>query len=129
MPASTNVFVARASWPIPPSETSTPIFVKTEKAEERTPSKIAAIPHVMVNKPTQNKAEEMCGWGPHCPICAKSTPNPKAESSEGWNSNRHNQLERNYYPPCPQYSPSYEILDRLSQHYKTERQEEEIGIS
>ena len=53
MPVFTNLFVARASWPIPPSETSTPIFIKTEKAEERTPPKTAAILHVMVNKPPQ----------------------------------------------------------------------------
>ena len=69
MPASTNLFVTKASWPIPPSETSTPMFMKTEKAEDRTSPKIAAIPHVMVNKPPQGKAEEMCRWGLHCPIC------------------------------------------------------------
>ena len=78
MLASTNLFVARASWPIPQSETSTPIFIEMEKAEERTPLKIAAITHVMVNKPPQNKAEEIYGWGPYCPMCTKSTPNPKA---------------------------------------------------
>ena len=81
MPASANLFVARASWPFPPSETAIPMFIKTEKAEERTPPKIAAIPHMMVSKPPQAKVEEMCGWGPHCPICAKSTSNPKTESS------------------------------------------------
>ena len=41
MQASTNLFVTKASWPIPQSETSTPIFIKMEKAEERTPPKIA----------------------------------------------------------------------------------------
>ena len=125
MPASTNFFVARASWPIPPNETSTPIFIKMEKAEERTPPKIAAIPCMMVNKPPQNKAEEMCGWGLHCPICKKSTPNIMAENSEDWNRNRQDQLERNYCLPSPQYSPSYDILDRLSQHYKTEKDRKE----
>ena len=120
MPASTNLFATRASWPIPPSETSTLIFIKMEKVEERTPPKITAIPHMMINKPLQNKAEEMCRWGLHCPICAKSTPNPKAESSEDWNGKRQDQLERNYCPQSPQYSPSYDIPDRFSQHYKTE---------
>ena len=41
--------------------------------------------------PQNNKlAEEMCGWGPQCPICAQSTPNLKAEDSEkeDWNSDR-----------------------------------------
>ena len=38
MPALTNLFVARASWPIPPNvnKVPTPTFVKTEKADEKT---------------------------------------------------------------------------------------------
>ena len=48
------------------------------------------------------------------------TPNPKAESSEDWNGERQDQLQINYYPQSPQYSPSYGILDRFSEHYKTE---------
>ena len=79
----------------------------------------------MVKKPPQNKAEEMCRWGPHCPICVKSTPNPKAESSEDLNGRRQDQLERNYYPQSSQYSPSYDIPDRFSQHYKTEEDRKE----
>ena len=67
----------------------------------------------------------MCGWELHCPICTKSTLNPKTETSEVWNSDRHNQLERNYYPPSPQYSPLYGIPDRLSQQYKTEKDRKE----
>ena len=82
MPVSTNLFVARALWPIPPSETLTPMFIEMEEAEERIPPKIAAIPCMMVTKPPQNKVEEMCGWGLHCPICTKSTANLRAESSE-----------------------------------------------
>ena len=62
----------------------------------------------------------MCRWGPHFPICTKSTPNPKAEKSEDWNSERQDQLERNCYPQSPQYSLSYDIQDRFSQHYQTE---------
>ena len=69
-PASMNFFSARASWPIPPT-------VKMEKAEEKIPARVAAIPCAMVNKPPQSKAEEMCRWGLHCPICTKSTPTPK----------------------------------------------------
>ena len=72
-------------------------------------------------------AEEVSGWGPQCPICAQSAPNLKAEDSkeEDWNGDRQrtkkvDQLERNYYPPGAQYSPSYDFPDRLSHHYKTE---------
>ena len=67
----------------------------------------------------------MCRWGLHCPICTKSTPNPKVESSEDWNSKRQGQLHRNYYPQSLQYSPSYDILDRFSQHNKTEEDRKE----
>ena len=67
IPVSTNLFVERALWPIPPynDEVPTPTFVTTEKAEDRTPPKLAAIPYTM---PPQNKSEEMCRWGLHCPI-------------------------------------------------------------
>ena len=75
--------------------------------------------------PPQIKAEEMYRWGLHCPICAKSTPNPKAESSEDWNGKRQDQLQINYYPPNPQYSPSYDIPDWFSEHYKTEEDRKE----
>ena len=50
----------------------------------------------------------------------KSIPNPKAESSKDWNGERQDQLQRNYYPPNPQYFPSYDITYRFSEHYKTE---------
>ena len=65
-------------------EVPTPTFVKTEKAEEKNLTKQAAIPNtLMLNKPQSDKpAEEDCKWGPHCPICMISTPNPKAGSSE-----------------------------------------------
>ena len=76
MPASTNLLLQEHH------HDQTPTFIKTEKAEDRTPPKIAVIPCVMVNKPPQGKADKMCGWGLHCPICTKSTPNPKAERSE-----------------------------------------------
>ena len=117
-----NTFIARASWPILPNETSTAIVIKTEKAEARTPPKLAAIPCAMVNKPPQSKAEEMCGWGLYCPICTKSTLKPKEGSFRRleWQETRH--LQRNYYPQSPQYSPSYDILDRFSQQYKLEKE-------
>ena len=95
------------------------------EAEDRTPQKIAAIPCMMISKPPQNKTVEMCRWGLHCPIGAKSTPNPKTESSEDCNCKRQDQLERNYYPQSPHYSPSYDTLCRFSQHYKTEEDRKE----
>ena len=54
VPASTNLFEARADWPIPPTKTPT---VKMEKAEVA--PRVAAIPHAMVlNKPKNNKPVE-----------------------------------------------------------------------
>ena len=72
---------------------STPTFVKMEKSDEKTPTKLAAIPCAMVqNKLLQNNksAEEICEWGPQCPICAKSIPNLQAEDleKEDWNGDR-----------------------------------------
>ena len=129
MAASTHLFVARASWPIPQNETSTLTFIKMEKAEGRTPPKMAAIPHMMVNKPPQNTPEKMYRWGPHCPICTKSTPNPKTESSEDLNGDRQDQFERNYYPQAcsilHQLTSQTDSLSIINQ----KRQEGEIGIS
>ena len=71
-------------------EVPTPTFVKTEKAEEKIPSKQAAIPHILIlNKPQNNKpAEEECKWGPQCPICTQATQNIKTEDTEeDWNGN------------------------------------------
>ena len=120
MPASTNLFDARAPWPILPTET--PTVIKMEKVGEKIPPRVAAIPCALVlNKPQSSKpAEEECRWGPHCPICTKSTPNQKAESIEGWNGERQDNQQRNYYPQSLQYSPAYEIPDRFSQQYKLE---------
>ena len=39
--------------------------------------------------------------------------------------NTQDQFKRNYYPPSPHYSPSYDLLDRFSQHYKTEKDRKE----
>ena len=68
MTASTNLFKARANWPILPIETPTVKMDKTEVSP-----RVAAIPHAMVlNKPQNNKpAEGKCTWGLHCPICKK----------------------------------------------------------
>ena len=59
-------------------------------------------------------------------------PNLKAEDSkeEDWNGNREqtkkvDQLERNYYPPSPQYFPSYNFPHRLSHHYKMKESRKE----
>ena len=65
MPASANLFDARVSWSIPPVEA--PTVIKMEKAEGKISPSVVTIPHAMVNKPPQSKAEEMCGWGLHCP--------------------------------------------------------------
>ena len=132
VPTSTNLFVARASWPIPPNvnEVPTHTFVKTAKADEKTPSKQVAIPHAMVLNKSQNSksAEEVCGWGPQCPICTLSNPEPERRrfQEEDSNGNRQRtkkeeQLKRTYSPPTPQYSQSYDFPDRLSHHYKTKK--------
>ena len=83
MPASTNLFDARVSWPIPPTET--PAVVKIEKTEVL--PRVAAIPHTLVLNKLQNNqdnrtAEEECKWVLHCPICTKE------EGTEDWNGNR-----------------------------------------
>ena len=56
MPASTNLFEARASWPISPMEA--PTAIKMEKAEEKTPPRVAAIPHAMINKPPKTRQKK-----------------------------------------------------------------------
>ena len=56
--ASMNLFVAMVSWSVPHNvnEVPTPTSVKTEKADEKTPPKQAAIPHPMIlNKPQNSK--------------------------------------------------------------------------
>ena len=93
MPDSTNLFVARESWPIPPymEEVLTPTYVKTEKTEEVTPPKQASIPHAPILNKSQNSkpAEKACCWGPQCLICTQSNPNLKTEDKEeDWNSDR-----------------------------------------
>ena len=98
-------------------------------------------------------SEELCRWGPQCPICAQSTPNLKTEDSdweeEDWNGDiqkakeeekqkKGNKLRRkliggqctdNYYVPGPQYRLSYgenplNILNGPSCHYKTKAEGE-----
>ena len=61
----------------------------------------------------------------------QSTLNIKADDTgEDWNRVRQrigkeNQLERNYYTPSPQHSPSYDFPDRLPHHYKMEKDRNE----
>ena len=69
---------------------------------------------------------------PPCPICVLSAPNLKAKDfkEEDWNGDRQktkkgDQLERNYYPPSPQYSPSYDFQDGMPHHYKTKEERKE----
>ena len=121
MPASTNLFKARANWPIPPTET--PIVVKMEKTE--VPPRVAAIPCTMVlNKPQNERpAKEKCTWGPHCPICTK-----EEEGTEDWNGDRQENQQRTHYPQSTQHPQTYDIPDRFSQQIKLEKEwNEKLG--
>ena len=120
MPTSTNLFEARASWPI--LQMKVPTAIKAGKAEEKTPPRLAAISCAMVKKPSQEKAEEKCGWGPHHPISTKTPLNQKVESTEDWNGEGQDNQQRNYYPQGPQCPHSYDILDRFIQQLKLERE-------
>ena len=113
MPASTNLFDARTSWPIPPTET--PAVVKMKKTE--VPPRVAAICHALVlNKPHSHQsnrpAEEKCRWGLHCPISTKE------EGTDDWNGNRQENQQRNHYLQSPQHPQAYDIPDRFSQQIK-----------
>ena len=112
MPASTNLFEARASWPIPPTET--PAVVKMEKTE--VPPRVAAIPHAKVLNKTQNNrpVEEKCAWGLHCPICTK-----EEEGTKDWNGDRQENQQRTHYPQSTQHS---QASDRFSQQIKLEKE-------
>ena len=74
----------------------------------------------MIYKPPQGKAEENCGWGLHCPICAKSTP--KAESSEDWNGKKQDNLQRNYCLKALSILQHMTFLTEFSQQYKLEKE-------
>ena len=65
VPATSNLFKARASWPVPPTET--PAVVKMEKTE--IPPRVAAIPHALVLNKLQNNGP-VEGQYMHCSICA-----------------------------------------------------------
>ena len=106
-PASINLFEARADWPIPPIQTPT---IKAEIAE--VPPRVAAIPHAMVlPKPQNNRPEEKCIWGLHCPIFKKE----EEEGTEDWNGDRQENQQRNHYPQNPQHPQSYDVPDRYSE--------------
>ena len=93
MPASTNLFDARTSWPISPTET--PTVVKMEKTE--VPPRIATHPpHSGIEQPQSTRpAEEECRWRLHYPICTKE------EGTEDWKGKRQERQQRNYYPQNP----------------------------
>ena len=89
---STNLFIAR-SWPIPPNGNETPAhaFPKIEKSDvEKAPPKQATTPHPMFlgNAVPYNTnklsvpSEEVCRWGPQCPVCTQSTTTLKTEDSD-----------------------------------------------
>ena len=113
MPATTNLFKARVSWPIHPTET--PTVVKMEKIEIS--PKVAAIPHAMVlNKPKSNRpVEEKCTCRLHCPICAKE------EGTEDWNSDIQENQQRTHYPQSTQHPSACDIPDRFSQQIKLDK--------
>ena len=86
MPASMNLCVARADWPIPPTPAPT---VKVEKTE--VPPQIAAIPCAMV---LPKQSVEKCTWELHCPICRKE----EEDNTEDWNGDRQRCQPRTHYP-------------------------------
>ena len=69
IPVSTNLFDARASWPMPSymDEVPMPTSVKTEKAKEKTLPKQEAIPHALIKPQNSKPAEQECRWGLQCP--------------------------------------------------------------
>ena len=81
VPASMNLFKARADWSIPATPAPT---VKVEKTE--VPPQVAANPHAIVlPKPQNNRsAKEKCTWGLHCLICKKE----EEDGTEDWNSDQ-----------------------------------------
>ena len=85
IPASTNLYDARTSWPIPPymDEVPMPTSVKTEIAKEKAPSNQAAIPHTLIKPQNSKPTEQECRWGPQCPVCTQATPNIKTEDTRG----------------------------------------------
>ena len=118
IPASMNLFEARADWPIPLMQTPA---VKVEKAE--VPPRGTAIPCAMVlPKPQNNRTvEEKCTWGSHCPIYKKE----EEEGTEDWNSDRLENQQRNHYPQNPQHPQTYDVPDRYSEQIRLRRERDE----
>ena len=116
MPASTNLFEARADWPIPPLQT---LAMKVQKVSP----KVVAIPCAMVlSKPINNRsAEEKYTWGPHCPICKKE----EEEGTEDWNGNRLENQQRNHYPQNPQHHQTYNVPYQYSEQIRLRREWDE----
>ena len=108
---------------------------------ESAPPKQAVIPPPMVQgKSAQHKrsVEEVCGWGPQCPICAQSASNLKTEDSKGedCNGDRHkakeeekwgkgDQLKRNYYPQV--HNTYHPTTSKIEYNTNTKQEEEEKG--
>ena len=110
IPASMNLFEARADWPIPPMQTPT---VKVEKAD--IPPRVAAIPHAMF-LPKQIK--DKCTWGLYCPICKKE----EEEGTEDWNGDRQKDQPRNNYPQNQQHPQTCDVPDRYSEQIRLRRE-------
>ena len=115
IPASMNLFKARAGWPVPPTSAPT---VKVEKTE--VPPRVAANPHAMVLlKPQNNKQiEGKCIWGLHCPIYKKE----EEEGMEDWNGDRQEDQPRNHCPQNPHHPQTYDVPDRYSEQIRLRRE-------
>ena len=129
------------------STTATSVLFHREafvKMEERSSTE-SALPKQAVTpcpKVTHNSAqnkkssEELCGWGPQCPICVKSTLNLKTEDSEEeeWNGDwqkakeeekwkKEDQLKRNYYPQVR--NTYHTTMSMVDDHATTEQRKKE----
>ena len=108
MPAFTNLFKARADWPIPSMPAPT---MKVEKME--VPPQIAAIPHAMVLPKNNRLAEEKCIWRLYCPICKKE----EEDSTEVWDIDQ----QRKHHPQNPQHHQTYDVPDQYSETDKAKK--------
>ena len=111
--AFTNLFEARADWPIPPTPAST---VKAEHAE--VPPQVAAIPCAVV---LPKQIGEKCTLGPHCPICKKE----EEDNTEDWNSNRQRDQPKNHHSQNTKHPQSFNVPDQYSEQIRLRREWDE----
>ena len=111
VPASINLFKARAHWPITPTPAPSVKVKNTEVSPQ-----IAAISHAMV---LLNQIGEKCTWGLHCPICKKE------DSMEDWNGHRQRDWPITHYPQNLQHPQTYDFPERYSQQIRLRREWDE----